>query len=72
MPRWKQRIDVREAFETENMLAIADILKAEGVPESLVGDVRSAAEIGDKDEFDRVWEEVYDWADDNRVWIATF
>jgi Zn-dependent M32 family carboxypeptidase len=26
----------------------------------------------DEDEFDFVWQQLYDWADFNKVWIATF
>ena len=25
-----------------------------------------------KDKFDKVWNTIYDWADANKVWIATF
>lgn len=27
---------------------------------------------GDLSDFNQLWNNVYDWADDNRVWIATF
>jgi hypothetical protein len=26
----------------------------------------------DEDEFDYAWQDLYDWADNNKVWIATF
>lgn len=26
----------------------------------------------DEDEFDDVWNDIYDWADENRVWIETW
>lgn len=27
--------------------------------------------VDDVDEFDRVWDDFYDWADFNRVWVVT-
>jgi len=34
--------------------------------------VDELADTEGEDEFDWVWDEIYDWADRNRVWIATF
>lgn len=27
---------------------------------------------GDLSDFNQLWDNVYDWADENRVWVATF
>lgn len=34
--------------------------------------VDELAETENPDEFDWVWDEIYDWADTERVWIETF
>lgn len=33
--------------------------------------VDELADSRDTDEFDRVWDYFYDWADDHRVWVVT-
>lgn len=31
----------------------------------------SLADCEDEDDFDTYWDDLYDWADENRVWIGT-
>lgn len=38
--------------------------------EELANELISAGETEDKDEFDYIWNDVYDWADRNSVWIG--
>lgn len=33
--------------------------------------VEALAQTCDISEFDELWNEFYDWADDNRVWVST-
>lgn len=51
---------------------LRDIIEDEDEIMSLE-DLISEIEItDDEEEFDPVWTELYDWADYNKVWIATF
>lgn len=38
--------------------------------EDLVSEIEYNAD--DEDEFDYIWQQLYDWADSNRVWLGTF
>lgn len=52
-----KRIRALPMFETDDDLQL------------LVDDLREAEDIV---EFDYTWNEFYNWADDNDVWVATF
>lgn len=78
MPEWKKHVDVSQWFH-DDALSVAD--KAKAITDHLrplIGDDEDAAELldelahqDDADEFDYVWNDLYDWADANRVWINT-
>jgi Zn-dependent M32 family carboxypeptidase len=38
--------------------------------EDMVQEIEFSAD--DEDEFDYIWQDLYDWADANKVWISTF
>lgn len=38
----------------------------------IIDDLGNALETGDGDAFDNEWNRLYNWADENRVWIDTF
>lgn len=40
--------------------------------DDLLADLTDAAATDDPEAFDEVWSAIYDWADDNGVWINTF
>jgi hypothetical protein len=81
MTNWKREIDL--SFIIENDLS--DAVKAqriievaaadEGVPMDVVDSMRAA--FGDDfeldtDEFNAALDRLYDWADDNSVWVKTY
>jgi len=85
---WKLKVDVTEefsafgdeeaTFKTTRDLIVAK-LEALDLSEFNEQDVEQLDEIvealrysPDLDEFDDHWEELYDWADDNRLWIEVF
>ena len=80
-PIWRHKIDLRHVFREERLTfeqrrdAIVRRLRtsawAVGNPEVLeLAD--ELADTADGDQFDQVWDAVYDQADEDRVWIATF
>lgn len=80
---WAQKIDLSAVFHNEELGfiekrdAIVRILRAsKWVKDAdefgrLVEIVDNLAEVEDEDEFDGWWDELYDEADYDRVWITT-
>jgi putative heme iron utilization protein len=86
MPDWKYEIDVSDVFPDDS-LDVADkaLIIAERIRHKFDGLELGSSErtvlhdlcddlklIGDEDEFDEVWEEMYVWAERNRLWIKTW
>jgi hypothetical protein len=87
MTNWQHTIDIKEAWEKASNDEITPAQLAAVVAEqlkSLPPDLPDApaqlaefeglaqnAELSD-DEFDDAFESLYDWANDNSVWVATF
>ena len=83
MSKWRHIVDVSQVFHEESMTyegrrdrivtqlrKLAD--KMGGADADLLSDLLDDLEGADnEDEFDSFWDEIYDWADDNRVWINT-
>lgn len=68
-----------EAFKSELLTVlnsetekISDVLGEDEAREyeDMVQEIEYGAD--DEDEFDYIWQNLYDWADVNKVWIATF
>jgi hypothetical protein len=84
LPLWERTVNLREVFHNEEMTfeqrrdAIVRILRASpwlagrGEFDALVEIVDLLADACDAEEFDGWWSELYDHADYDRVWIATF
>jgi hypothetical protein len=85
MPAWDYRIDLRPVFRSEELTfeqrrdAIVDRLRTsswvrdrEDAGADLSTLVDELAEAADTDAFDRLWDDLYDEADADRAWIATF
>ena len=84
MPQWKMTIDLSAVFHNDTMTfeerrdRIVEILRGsrwvkntDGALNDLPAVVDELAETVDVDEFDSVWDAIYDRADDDRVWIKT-
>ncbi len=84
MPVWDRRVNVADVFHDEAMSfierrdAIVARLRSSGWLDGrdefdgLVEAVDGLANADDDDEFNAWWDEIYDHADADRVWIATF
>ena len=84
LPVWDRRLDVSDVFHndaltfTEKRDAIMHKLRATGwlddrdMFDGLVLAVDGLADAVDENEFDGWWDEVYGYADYDRVWIKTF
>lgn len=78
MAEWKRKVDVSQWFH-DDALSVAEKAKAIAAHlRPLIGDDEEAAELLDMlaeqdeaDDFDYVWNDLYDWADAKRVWINT-
>ena len=82
-PEWKQAKDGEISIST---LIDAIIARFKHLPSSLqeevqsnLDDLKSLQEEAfdlqddvDANEFDEIWREIYDWADEARVWLNTF
>ena len=83
-PIWDRRINVGDIFHNDDLTfeqsrdRIAARIKgstwytAEGEDSELWALVDELADTEDTDEFDAVWNGIYDLADFHRVWIDTF
>lgn len=83
LPSWDRKIRLAEVFRNEDMgfeqrrdAIVARLLASSWLRErgdyddlsDLIVDLGEAADVG---EFDRVWDAIYDLADEDRVWIET-
>ncbi len=79
---WLLTINVADVFRNEDMTfeqrrdAIVQRIHASGwiaEDDYTLGDlVDELGDAADTDDFDAVWDEIYNQADADRVWIATF
>jgi len=81
MPKWSKTIDLKQVFHNDEMTfverrdAIVRIIRASGWPDANfdVADLLFAlARTENVKAFDEVWQWIYDEADTERVWLATF
>ncbi len=75
--RWLHKVDVslewgkalRKELDIPDLVSImVPKLREKGAPEDLLEDLLDTYDPAD---FDEVWSRVYDWADENSVWIET-
>jgi hypothetical protein len=83
MPRviWKHKLRLEDIFHSEahsftnrRDIIVARIRRSHFWDEDdyvLTELVEELADAPDAKTFDRVWNELYDWFDANRVWVAT-
>jgi hypothetical protein len=80
---WVKTVDVSSVFHNDDMDfddkvdAIVDIFRKE-FPSDIsdlyweLADILECLESAtDVDDFDSIWNEMYDWADENHIWIKT-
>ena len=82
MPVWHEKIMLGDLFHNEDMSfeqrrdEIVRRLRAsrwhDGEDYEVESIIEELAETEDEDAFDAVWDLVYDFADEDRVWIDTF
>lgn len=83
MPTWRYTVDLKDVWRNEGLTfeerrtEIARRIRAsrwaEESPWTVFHNlVDELAEVGSVEEFDQVWDEIYDYADMDRCWIATF
>ena len=81
MRQWKHTVYVGAPFHSDLPFKqrrdmIVTILKGLPMYDDIDGDlywiVDELSDTDHEDEFDTVWDGLYDWADDNDVWIDTF
>jgi hypothetical protein len=81
MPYWYKKLKVSRHLDPESDTSLTERvdriekefgdagLQDEGLRSALAG-LREAAETGKVEWFDASLEALYDWADDNRVWLG--
>lgn len=82
LPVWDRKINLGDVFHNDSLtfeqirdVAVQRIRRSGWLTDddyTLTGLVDELAETADADEFDCVWDEIYDHADIDRVWIATW
>ncbi len=82
MPTWTLTINVADVFHNDDLTfeqirdTVVQRIRASGwigEDDHTLGDlVDELGDAADTDEFDAVWDVLYDHADADRVWIATF
>lgn len=82
MPRWKNKLDLADVFHDDawsfeerrdEIVKRIRVLSTYALGEAWIEEiVENLAEASDVREFDSWWHEFYDWADEARVWVATF
>jgi hypothetical protein len=79
--QWRFTLELSDVFHNEDLAfdECRDII-VQRVKEApfydtddieLIALIDELAEAEDGDYFDHVWDAFYDWADENRVWVAT-
>jgi len=80
MANWKRVVNVADLFDESNGLEFKEILtrvvarlEGLGIEDEDFGNILTALSYAeDRDEFDRYWDDLYDWADEgHRLWIET-
>lgn len=79
MARWKYEIDISTEMKAEDPVRAARSAacqcRALGIDDEDLTDIclefDDVAESGGTQEFDSVLEQLYDWADVNRLWVHT-
>lgn len=80
MANWRYKVDVKEAFDEDNDMTfeqrrdhcVAALRNVTHKSHTLRDLVDELADTDTEDYFNKVWSEIYDWADRNLVWIGTF
>lgn len=85
MGRWVDRVELGDVFHDDNVTVShkAAVIKERMTPldkkfESggelldLLDELVEVSADEDPDEFDVIWDQIYDWADANSVWIDTW
>lgn len=85
MGNWKERLDVSDLWKAKQGEEISLAQLCEGIveraerltirpPAHLLDPFRELAEDDDEDidAFDHAWNDIYNWADRDRVWVKTF
>lgn len=84
MPSWAMSIHLSDIWKSEELSfperrdGVVDRIRKSGWetitnhPLYLTGTVNILAECDDVVEFDHYWNNIYDIADEDRVWISTF
>lgn len=83
MPQWNEIIYVSDVFHNESMTyedkrdtIVGRVKKSNWYqkrPGTFLEDIAEGlATAEDTEDFDYWWDQLYDWADYDRVWIATF
>jgi hypothetical protein len=79
-PIWDRKIQLRDIFHNDELTfeqrrdAIVRRIESSGWPgrsETLAMLLEELADVVDAEEFDGVWDAIYDEADVDRVWIST-
>ena len=82
MAKWDYRVDLRQTFHNPELsmaekaprIAASMRVRLKGTriwDDEIDGLLEELADQTAADDFDDVWDAVYDWCDTNRVWIET-
>lgn len=78
MANWSEQIDLHEIFHNDDMsvrqkasMIGSKFRNSIGCDNDLLDLLIDLEDTDTPDSFDDVWSEIYDWADENRVWIRT-
>ena len=80
--RWQHKIRLADVFHDEDRTFLerrdAIVLRCKtqlrriySESEDLQYLLEELSETEDEDQFDEIWNDFYDWCDDNQVWVAT-
>lgn len=76
-PNWRRTLDLSDVFRSDTPFAerrdvmvkrVRALNPSDGDLQQIADELADAA---DGDEWDIPWDEFYDWADANRVWVKT-
>lgn len=76
MTNWQTYVDVSDVFHDDDLTiqakAHAISARMRKIPSYTLWELLDELlDTADVEEFDEVWSYIYDWADENRVWIET-
>ena len=80
MANWRWKVDIAEVLRDEDaspyqkaQRIAAEIRKCRAPDaDTWAEELAAIPEDADADDFDCVWDQVYDWADEYRVWLNPF